>query len=213
MTNKTFKNDMTMMFVLHDALRRELERIADVTARAGDDPQQLLRTAAGWEIFKSYLHIHHTAEDEALWPALRQALAARPDDLALLDAMESEHATIDPLLEHVDAALADRDHGGDRLAEVVDNLATGLRGHLKHEEDDALPLIDSTATEQQLQLFGMAHTKQIGPGISQYLPWMLDSASADTTAHILGVLPEPARVAYQNEWRQAYAEWELWPPR
>jgi hypothetical protein len=32
-----FKNDMTMMYAVHDALRRELDRIARVTARAERD--------------------------------------------------------------------------------------------------------------------------------------------------------------------------------
>ena len=72
-----FKNDMTWMYVMHDALRRELECIARVTARPDDDPKQVLRTAAGWEMFKSYLRIHHTAEDDMLWPPMRQARTAR----------------------------------------------------------------------------------------------------------------------------------------
>ncbi|MFD3567679.1 hemerythrin domain-containing protein, partial [Streptomyces sp. NPDC058667] len=34
-----FKNlDMTMMFAIHDALRRELERIARITSRVDEDP-------------------------------------------------------------------------------------------------------------------------------------------------------------------------------
>jgi hypothetical protein len=50
-------------------------------------------------MFKKYLRIHHRAEDEAVWPVMYQVLTDRPDDLALLDAMEAEHAAIDPLLD------------------------------------------------------------------------------------------------------------------
>jgi hypothetical protein len=42
-----FKNDMTMMYAVHDAFRRELDRITRVTARTDDDPKHVLRTAAG----------------------------------------------------------------------------------------------------------------------------------------------------------------------
>jgi hypothetical protein len=67
-------------------------------------------------MFKRILHIHHSAEDEALWPAMRQSPADRPDDLALLDAREAEHAAIDPLIETIETALADRDSGPKRVA-------------------------------------------------------------------------------------------------
>ena len=139
---------MTMMFVMHDALRRELERIARLTARTDDDPKHILRTAAGWEMFKSYLHAHHTSEDELLWPPLRKALADDSDGVALLDAMEAEHAAIDPLHDAIDAALADRNSGPARLGELADALASGLRGHLTHEEQRGLLLIDSIITER-----------------------------------------------------------------
>ena len=149
----TFKNDMTMMFVMHDALRRDLDRIARLTARTDDDPKHILRTAAGWEMFKSYLHAHHTSEDELLWPPLRKALPDDAHGTALLDAMEAEHAAIDPLIDGFDAALADRDSGPARLGELADALASGLRAHLTHEENEGLPLIDSIITAEQWQAF------------------------------------------------------------
>lgn len=210
MAGKTFKLDMTMMYTMHDALRRELVRIARITARADDDPRHILRTAAGWEMFKTYLRVHHTSEDAAVWPVMQRALADRPDELALLDAMEAEHAAIDPLLEAIDTTLADRDSGPERLGGLVDGLVTGLTGHLTHEETEALPLIDATLTEQQWQAFGAEHGNRIGADANRYLPWMLDSASAERTATVLGRMPEPLRIAYQNEWRAAYAELDLW---
>ena len=117
-----FTNDMTMMYVMHSALRRDLQTIARVTARPNDDPKHVLSAAAGWEMFKSYLRVHHTAEDELLWPLMRKALADDSDGLALLDAMEAEHATIDPLLGAIDAALADRDTGPQQLRHAAQHL-------------------------------------------------------------------------------------------
>jgi len=96
MGNRPHRLDMTMMYAVHDALRREAEHIARLSARAGDDPWRVLRTAAGWEMFKAYLRVHHTTEDDVLWPAMHEALTERPDGLALLEVMEAEHAAIDP---------------------------------------------------------------------------------------------------------------------
>ncbi len=42
-----FKSDMTMMCAIHAAGRRELERIARLTARPHDDPKDVLGTASG----------------------------------------------------------------------------------------------------------------------------------------------------------------------
>ncbi|MEU5383126.1 hemerythrin domain-containing protein [Kitasatospora cineracea] len=206
----TFKHDFTMMFVIHDALRRELELLARTTARTTDDPRRLVASAAGWEMFKQYLHVHHGAEDDALWPQVREALAERPADLAVVEAMEAEHATIDPLLDGVDAVLADPARAAE-LGDLVDALVTGLTGHFKHEEEAALPLIDSVATPQLLQGFGQAHTARIGEGTPRYLPWLLDGTSQQNTEAILGILPPPVRGLYNDVWVPAYSKLERWP--
>jgi hemerythrin-like domain-containing protein len=206
-----FKNDMTLMYALHDALRRELERIARVTARPDDDPKHVLRTATGWELFTFALHVHHTTEDDMLWPPMRSTLAEDSDGLALLDAMESEHAAIDPLLTAIDAALADRDSGPQRLGELTDALASALRAHLDHEEAEGLALIDRTVTDEQWQAFGMEHGKRVGGEMPRYLPWMLDDAPAEVTTAVLGRLPAPLQQAYRDEWAPAFGRQPLWP--
>ncbi|MFI6291265.1 hemerythrin domain-containing protein [Nonomuraea sp. NPDC050790] len=205
------KLDMTMMITFHDALRRDLERLARLTARTGDDPRHLLRSAAGWEMFKRYLHIHHSTEDAFLWPVMQAALAGRSAELALLAAMEDEHAAIDPLLAAVDAALADRDSGHERLGDLVDALGTVLTGHLKHEESETLALIDVTLTEEQWRRFGKEHSARVGDDAPRFLPWVLDGASPATTAAVLTPFPEPIRAAYQGEWLPAYERAGVWP--
>ncbi|HEY6594525.1 MAG TPA: hemerythrin domain-containing protein [Asanoa sp.] len=202
--------DMTLMYAMHNALRRELEHIAKITARVDDDPRRILATAAGWEMFNKALHVHHGAEDEALWPVMRGALAGRPDDLALLEAMEAEHAAIDPVLEAIDAALADRDSGPERVGELTDALAGGLCGHLKHEEDEGLPLMEATVTLQQWQQFGAVHGSRTGPDAPRLTPWLLDGADERTVATMLAILPEPVRAAYRDQWQPAYAALDRW---
>ncbi|MEU7900468.1 hemerythrin domain-containing protein [Nonomuraea sp. NPDC049152] len=203
------KLDMSAMYAMHDALRRELRHIAKITSRTDDDPRNLLRAAVGWELFKTSLHIHHTAEDDALWPAMRRTLTERPDDLALLEAMEDEHAAIDPLLEAIDAALTDP-AGLDRLGDLTDSLVTRLSGHLKHEETEALPLIQTVVTPEQWAHFGQVHGQRIGPNAPRLLPWLLDGADDQTIATMLSPLPEPARQAFKNQWQPAYAALDLW---
>ncbi|MFW6691948.1 hemerythrin domain-containing protein [Streptomyces sp. MAR4 CNX-425] len=202
--------DFTLMYAMHDALRRDLEHIAKTTARTDDDPRRVLAAAAGWELFKKVLHIHHTAEDEALWPPLQEALAERPDDLAVVDAMEAEHAQIDPLLDAVDAALADRDSGPERLGGLADELAGKLRAHLTHEEGVALPLIERTLTQEQLQHFGGVHAAKGAAEGPVLTAWMLEDADEKVQQAVLALLPPPVRAAYRDEWRPAYVARDWW---
>jgi iron-sulfur cluster repair protein YtfE (RIC family) len=202
--------DMRLMYAMHNALRRELEHIARITARVDDDPRRILASAAGWEMFRTALYVHHSSEDDALWPAMRQDLAGRPDDLAVVEAMAAEHAVIDPLIEAIDAALADRDGGPERLGDLTGELADALRGHLKHEEDQALPLIDAIMTPQQWQHFGAVHGSRGAADTPRLTPWLLDGADEQTVAAMLEPLPEPVRAAYRDQWQPAYAALDRW---
>src|SRR6266498_5094852 len=106
-----FKLDMSMMFVMHDALRRELVRVSRIGQLPDDYPAGPLRAALGWDLFKKFLLVHHQSEDDALWPALRGRVAQQPGRVALADALEAEHARIEPLLTGIDAAAADPAYG------------------------------------------------------------------------------------------------------
>jgi hemerythrin-like domain-containing protein len=203
--------DLTMMFAAHDAFRRDVQVLERLTSSPDDDPRLVMRAAVGWELFKRHLRVHHTAEDVALWPAMERLLAGRAPDLELMAAMEAEHAVVDPLLVEVDAALTDREGGPDRLGAAVAALSSALRGHLGHEERDALPLIDATLPEGEWAAFGQEHGKRIGDGASSYLPWVLDGLDPAVAARILGGFPAPLVRAYESEWRPAYEALDRWP--
>lgn len=148
--------DFTMMYVTHDAFRRDLGRFTAASA-AGTAHSPGVR--AGWENFKAQLLLHHSVEDTHLWPRVRRVAAGLPSGLALLDGMEAEHAQIDPLLTAVDDALtgsggnlapdvrvvhaADADPGGAAAADRVRQAdpARG-RGHRPIDEACAVPAGD-----------------------------------------------------------------------
>jgi Hemerythrin HHE cation binding domain len=209
-STKDYKHDMAMMLAFHDALRRELGHLARVAATSTGDPRQVMATAAGWQMFKAYLHVHHGCEDDVLWPAMGKTLSDRPDDLALLAALEAEHAAIDPLLNAIDATLGNPASGPERLGDLTDALAGTLGAHLRHEEGEGLALIDVTVTDEQWADFGAEHAKRIGPEAPRLFPWMLDGLDEARSEHILGLLPEPARAAYRGQWLGAYRQLDRW---
>ncbi|MER7722028.1 hemerythrin domain-containing protein [Streptomyces flaveolus] len=202
--------DMTVMYAMHDALRRDLGHLARITSRADRDPREALRAAVGWDLLKDGLRVHHRAEDEALWPALRGNLAGRPCDLALLEAMEAEHGALDPLVEALDRALSDPGATQRSLGDLADSVITGLTGHLAHEEEAALPLVQEVVTQEQWAHFGQVHAERIGRGAPRLLPWLLDGAKEQTITKMLALLPGPARRSYEHQWLPAYAELDPW---
>jgi hemerythrin-like domain-containing protein len=211
--------DLTIMIAAHDAFRRDLTRLARAAAAAGkSDPAKRRSVAAGWELFKRELHLHHTAEDEVIWPALRPRLARSEHALSVLDAMEEEHGHIDPLLAAVDAAFAQREGGAsddwpgqDRLADVIDVLVTTLTGHLGHEERDGLPLIGVALTAAEWRAVGRKIARRNGMAEgSEMFAWMLDGADPSRAAATLGQLPPPLRLLYRAVWKPRYNRTDRW---
>lgn len=192
--------DFTMMYVAHDAFTRDLDRIA-IAAQRGE--AFTARTRAGWAMFAEQLHLHHRAEDTFLWPVLR-AKPLRPNEVLVLDAMEMEHAEIDPHLEQVEHAFADC--AAAELITGVQALRELLAAHLRHEENDALPLVDTHLGTDGWAEFGRAIRRTQG-GLragAAYLPWVLDGAPAAVQHRVLAMLPTPARVLYRRVWVPRY---------
>lgn len=211
MTVRTRNLDMTMMLTVHDALRRELDRLTGIAEGVGEDPRRVLRSALGWKLFKTYLGIHHAAEDEAVWGLMHGRLADSPDR-AVLAAMEAEHAAVDPLLAAVDAAAAAGQGGADRLGGLVGELAAVLGDHLRHEEDEGLPLIDATLSREEWANFSALQLRRVGVGLGTYMPWLLDDASEEWVETVLSRLPGYGRTAYEGMWKSAYRRLSLWTP-
>src|SRR5262249_9388234 len=136
--------------------------------------------------------IHHTGEDTDLWPRMRAHLSGRPDDLALLQAMEDEHGRIDPLVDGVDGALADPDHGHERLADTGDALTAELSGRLAHEERDTLPLLERSPGQAGWRRSVPGQRRRSGiRGAAHFLRGLRAGASAERARVVRAELPAP----------------------
>src|SRR3954469_2845452 len=136
--------DIAPMYLMHRAFRRDLDAFAGVVPTvAVPDRRRWGLLARRFAFFGTVLHKHHSGEDRAMWPLL----AERGADPAVLDALEAEHAGIDPLLASVAAdlrALADGTGDAatrDRLTDTTVRLRDGLKAHLAHEERDGMALV------------------------------------------------------------------------
>jgi hypothetical protein len=61
-----FRLDMSMMFAMHDAPRRELAPVGRIVGLRGGNPGALLPAALGWELFKKCPLVHQQSEDDTL---------------------------------------------------------------------------------------------------------------------------------------------------
>ena len=220
--------DLAIMLAAHDAFRRDLARLARAAAAADlSDPAKRRSVAAGWELFKRELHLHHTAEDEIIWPVLRPRLAHSENALSVLDAMEEEHERIDPLLAAVDAAFhgvsgpAGSDgspgvvppgpHSEDRLADVIDVLVSTVTGHLAHEERDGLPLIGVALTGAEWRGVGFKIARKNGlSNGGEMFAWILDGVGRQDAAATLRALPPPLRLLYRAAWKPRFDKTPRW---
>ncbi|MGI8653132.1 MAG: hemerythrin domain-containing protein [Geodermatophilaceae bacterium] len=206
-------DDTIMMYVIHDALRRDLEHLTRAV-ESGDlaDPQRRQAANAGWELFKYQLHHHHTGEDVALWPRVRPRLAGRPEDLALLDEMEAEHVRIGPLITEIDAAVADQDTGVDRLPEATAAFRRQLTDHLGPEERETVPVIESVMTRKDWKEFARTQQKSVGgiKGAAEFFPYILTGADPERGAQAVSIFPPPLRLLIRKVWQPRYAKRKLW---
>jgi iron-sulfur cluster repair protein YtfE (RIC family) len=197
--------DFTMMYATHRAFRRDLDRLISAVVVDESGAPGVRR---GWDNFKTQLLLHHNVEDTHLWPQLRLDLADRPGDLVPIDEMEAEHAKLNPLLAAVDAAMDDRPRG---LADAVHEVSVTLGDHLSHEEDEALPLMQSVLAPRDWRRFAAQMRRRQGiRGAAIYVPWVLDGAPLAEQKQFLGALPAPLRLIARQVWEPRYRKQVRW---
>lgn len=177
--------DMYMMYVMHHAFRRDLAKLTEAAQHtpAGDRVAWRLLQHR-WGLFAEALHGHHSGEDAGLWPLLLER--GTEVDVATLEAMESEHAEFEPLLEaceHGFARMAEHADDDARAALAVRLAATRqcLARHLEHEETGAIPIIQRVLTQEDWERLDEEVFKEdLSPGkVVRIVPWAADGLSRE----------------------------------
>jgi len=196
--------DMTMMYVLHHAFRRDLRDFRAATARlAAGDTAAWGRLRERWLLFTTELHTHHTKEDEILWPLLAgyARAAADLDSLRTLEEMEAEHTRLDPLLTSCDAGFAALARGADAavhgdLRDDLAELETTLDAHLGHEESAAVPILQRYVPAPEWDV--IEREKFRGrPSVGharRFLPWIFKGLDDAAAARVLAIGGPPMRM-------------------
>lgn len=153
------------------------------------------------------LHMHHTTEDDLIWPKLLDRAGL---DRPLVERMGEQHQRIDTSVESVRAAMSKwrSDPTPASSAALSDHLGeflVVLEGHLDEEEQVVVPMIDRYLTE--------AEWKEVGKsGFEKFTPaqrWiatgqMVEVATPEEVALMFGQLPPPVKVLWQLVGRRRY---------
>ncbi|WP_018637844.1 hemerythrin domain-containing protein [Parafrankia elaeagni] len=180
----------TAYLLIHDAIRLELRRLADVTSELADGrrvagPAQLVALRDHVNDVLDVLHHHHVGEDDYLWPLLRD-LGLPADGLATLSA---DHEQLDLLIQRLRTGLAGL-AGGDRgavgaLATVTGTLHSLMDEHLAVEESLVVPAIESMITDAELARLEKRMSRDSTARMSFALPWVAE-AGPDRMAEVVG---------------------------
>lgn len=195
--------DMTVMYVMHHGFRRDLRRFAEaVPATPVEDLATWRALAERWERFGAVLHEHHSGEDAGLWPFLLER--ADEDERETLHAMEAEHARIDPILDGcaegfarmADADTDDRGHLRAALAVRIAEARELLAQHLRHEERDAIAILQRHTTAEEWKALEEEHFQGKADlrFIRYAVPWIAEDLPADAMARALADAGEVFRV-------------------
>jgi len=200
----------TIVFLIHEAFRRDLDRLRAAVSSPKMDSAKAQRLGTHWEFVKDQLHHHHRVEDESFWPLVRPKFAGRSDELAVLDEMEAQHRALEPTTEAVDRGFEaflkePGDRTGAELAAYLAEFRTQLAAHLEDEEQRCFPSVDAVLSVEEFESFGKATAKAVGMrGSARFFPWIFDEAIPVERQAVLSMPPPPVRVLCRYVWEPRY---------
>jgi hemerythrin-like domain-containing protein len=135
-TTTAEKPDVNEMRVIHRVYRRELGALPELVRRVPDgDTERAVVVGQHAELVLTGLHIHHSGEDEHLWPLLLER--AQPST-ELVRSMQAQHERVHGCVDRCQELLApwrvsaDRS-AGEQLAVAVEQLNAALVEPLAEE--------------------------------------------------------------------------------
>jgi len=188
-------HDQSGMYLMHHAFRRDLTRFRDAVRQTPVEDRHTWRAlAARWGRLAEVLHHHHTVEDDHMWPLVRRRVDERSDPRGreVLESMAAEHDLLDPALEACGRGLeamaaAPSEDRRNALDVHVSTTRTLLLEHLRHEETEALPLLQRMLTVEDYEVAEEAAQKGYPVRMTVFLvPWVADGVPPDIVRHTLG---------------------------
>jgi hemerythrin-like domain-containing protein len=153
------------------------------------------------------LHMHHTTEDDLIWPKLLDRAGL---DAPLVERMEEQHQQIDTSVAEVRTAMAvwrsdPTPATSSALSDRIGEFLIVLEGHLDEEEQVVVPLIDRDLTEAEWQEVAERGFKKFTPAERWIATGLIvEIATSEEAAMMFGTLPPPVKVLWNLIGKRKY---------
>ena len=153
------------------------------------------------------LHMHHTTEDDLIWPKLIDRAGI---DAPLVLRMEEQHRQIDASVTEVRAAMSSwrsdpTSASSSALADRISEFLVVLERHLDEEERVVVPLIDRHLTEAEWEEVGKRGFEKFTPAQRWIATGqMVEVATPEETAMMFDQLPPPVKVLWHVTGKRKY---------
>ena len=141
-TPGNYTTDVSDMFAVHNALTGALDAAPTYVAKAGIDSERVEVIGSFYENVIELLHVHHTGEDELVYPALEERCAESRSELERIDDQHKLlHGPMDVGRSTVATWRAAPSTGdAQAVIDAIASIADPLRAHLAEEETVMLPI-------------------------------------------------------------------------
>ena len=190
--------DVRDMFVVHRSFRREFRLIPQLIREvAPGDTARAAVVAGHARLILRGLDLHHTGEDDLLWPKLLERAAPSAD---LIHRMEAQHHRVEQLIAELGQALPRweaeaRPAVSEEVASTFDALRDALLEHLDDEERHILPIAERHITQKEWEGLGEHGMHKVKAAELPILfGAVLEEATPDERTMMLRVVPPPVRL-------------------
>src|SRR5262245_44707284 len=132
----TYDTDVSDMYAIHKALLGALDAAPGYVADAGHDPVRVEVIGSFYENVIEFLHVHHSSEDEVLYPLLEERCA---EGRAAVERINDQHKTLYAPMDAGRSAntawrASPSTDNAQAVADAMGSIAGALRPHLTDEE-------------------------------------------------------------------------------
>ncbi|MDQ1688956.1 MAG: hypothetical protein QOK42_1931 [Frankiaceae bacterium] len=196
------------MPIIHRIFRRQFaEARALVEEVPAADSRRTGAIADHLRFLLDGLHMHHTTEDDLIWPKLLDRAGL---DGPLVERMQDQHRQVDASVAEVLAAMAawrsaPTEATSTALANCIAEFLVVLEAHLDEEEQVVVPLIDRHLTESEWEQVGKRGFEKFTPAQRWIATGqMVDVATPEEVAMMFGKLPPPVTVLWHLIGKRKY---------
>lgn len=199
------------MPIIHRIFRRQFAEVRTLLQEVpAHDATRVAAIADHLGFLLDGLHMHHTTEDDRIWPKLLNRTGL---DAPLVERMEEQHRQIGVSVTEVRAGMsAWRSDPSPAttaaLGDVIGEFLVVLEGHLDEEEQVVVPLIDRHLSEAEWQEVGERGFEKFTPAQRWIaMGQMVEVATPEEAAMMFGTLPRPVKVLWHLIGKRKYGRY------